>query len=156
MSLLLVVSNLTPPKLNCHNMLICNSASDQQQLVSAYKHLFLCLFCAPTDWVMQDWMQQQQRHKAALETEIKTLRSQIGQACFAFDDSLVNLQMQRTAAESELTITELQHVSLTGFYEQQQFLQSELQNTLQQLSKLHEQLDDKRALVLSVTQALIW
>lgn len=155
MSLLLVVSNLTPPKLNCHNMLICNSASDQQQLVSAYKHLFLCLFCAPTDWVMQDWMQQQQRHKAALETEIKTLRSQIGQACFAFDDSLVNLQMQRTAAESELTITELQHVSLTGFYEQQQFLQSELQNTLQQLSKLHEQLDDKHALVLSVTQALI-
>ena len=100
-------------------------------------------------------MQQQQRHKAALETEIKTLRSQIGQACFAFDDSLVNLQMQRTAAESELTITELQHVSLTGFYEQQQFLQSELQNTLQELSKLHEQLDDKHALVLSVTQALI-
>lgn len=104
---------------------------------------------------MQDWMQQQQRHKAALETEIKTLRSQIGEACFAFDDSLVNLQMQRTAAESELTTVELQHVSLVGFYEQQQFLQSELQKMLQQLSNLHEQLDDKRALVLSVTQALM-
>ena len=101
-------------------------------------------------------MQQQQRHKAALETEIKTLRSQIGAACFAFDDSLLNLQMQRTAAESELTTVELQRVSLVGCYEQQQFLQLELQKMLQQLSKLHEQLDDKRALVLSVTQALIW
>lgn len=86
---------------------------------------------------------------------MKTLHSQIGEACFAFDNSLVGLDMQRSAAESELTIVELQHVSLIGFHEQQQFLQSELQKMSQQLSKLHEQLDDKHALVLSVTQALI-
>ena len=100
-------------------------------------------------------MQQQQRHKAALETEIKTLRNQIGEACFAFDESLVDLQMQRTAAESELTTVELQHVSLIEYYEQQQFLQSELEKIAQQLSRAHEQLDAKQALVSSVTQALV-
>ena len=100
-------------------------------------------------------MQQQQRHKAALETEIKTLRSQIGEACFTFDGSLIDLQMQRAAAKSELTTVELQHVSVMASHEQQQFLQSQLQKMSQQLSKLHEQLDDKRALVSSVTQALL-
>lgn len=99
-------------------------------------------------------MHQQQRHKAALETEIKTLRSQIGVACFAFDDSLMDLQMQRTAAESELATVELQHISLVGFYEQQQVLQSELEKTSQQLKQLQEQREDKHAMVLNVTQAL--
>ena len=99
-------------------------------------------------------MQQQQRHKAALETEIKTLRGQIGEACFAFDDSLVVLQMQRTAAESELTTVELQLASLLASYEQQLFLQSELEKVARELGKVHEQLDAKQALVSAVIQAL--
>lgn len=103
---------------------------------------------------MQDWIHQQQRHKAALETEIKTLRSQIGVACFAFDDSLVDLQMQRTAAESELATMELQHISLVGFYEHQQFLQSELQKVSQQLNQSREQQEEKHALVSNVLQAV--
>ena len=115
----------------------------------------MCLFHGRIACVVQDWMQQQQRHRAALETEIKTLRGQIGEACFAFDGSLIDLQMQHTAAQSELTTIELQHASLMGSYEQQQLLQSELQKMLQQLNKLHEQLNGKHALVLSVTQALI-
>lgn len=112
-----------------------------------------CSNCHIT-WVVQDWIHQQQRHKAALETEIKTLRSQIGVACFAFDDSLMELQMQRTAAESELATVELQCISLVGFYEHQQFLQSELQKLSQQLNQLREQREDKHALVSNVTQAL--
>lgn len=108
-----------------------------------------------TAWVVQDWTQQQQRHKAALDTEIKTLRSQIGEACFAFDDSLVDLQMQRTAAESELTTVELQLASLVASHEQQLFLQSELEKVASEASRVHEQLDAKQALLSDVVQALI-
>lgn len=105
--------------------------------------------------VVQDWTQQQERHKAALETEIKTLRSQIGEACFAFDDSLVGLHMQRTAAESELTTVELQLASLLAAYEQQLFLQSELEKVARELSRVGSELHAKQALVSGVTQALI-
>ena len=104
---------------------------------------------------LQDWVQQQQRHKAALEVEIKTLRSQIGEGCFAFDDSLIELQLQRNAADSELTTAELQRVSLTASYEQQQNLQSELQKVAEQLSRVQQQLDVKHALADDVTQALV-
>ncbi|KAL3139282.1 Cilia- and flagella-associated protein 43 [Trebouxia sp. C0009 RCD-2024] len=107
------------------------------------------------DKKVQDWTQQQERHKAALETEIKTLRSQIGEACFAFDDSLVGLHMQRTAAESELTTVELQLASLLAAYEQQLFLQSELEKVARELSRVGSELHAKQALVSGVTQALI-
>lgn len=104
--------------------------------------------------VVQDWIQQQQRHKAALETEIKTLRSQIGEDCFAFDDSLVDLHMLRTAAESELTTVELQLASLLASYEQQLFLQSELEKVARELSRVGGELEAKQALVSGVIQAL--
>ena len=100
-------------------------------------------------------MQQQQRHRAALDTEGKTLRSQIVEACLAFDDSLIELQQQRNAAEAELTTVELQQASLAVFYEQQQFLQAELKKVAQQLSRVHMQLDVKHGLVSDVTQALV-
>lgn len=100
-------------------------------------------------------MQQQQRHKAALETEIKTLRFQIGDSCFAFDDSLIELQLQRNAAESELTTVKLQQASLAVLCEQQQFLQAELEKLAQQLIRVQKKLDGKHGLVSDVTQALI-
>ncbi|KAL3160747.1 hypothetical protein ABBQ32_010656 [Trebouxia sp. C0010 RCD-2024] len=106
------------------------------------------------DKKVQDWIQQQQRHKAALETEIKTLRSQIGEDCFAFDDSLVDLHMLRTAAESELTTVELQLASLLASYEQQLFLQSELEKVARELSRVGGELEAKQALVSGVIQAL--
>lgn len=103
---------------------------------------------------MQDWMQQQQRHTAALETELRTLRDQIGEACFAFDDSLLSLQIERKAAESELTTVELQQVSLAAFFEQQQYLQCELEKVTQQLGRVHQDLDAKQSMVFDVCQAL--
>ena len=112
-------------------------------------------FASMLCWLLQDWMQQQQRHKAALETEVKTLRAQIGEACFGFDDGLIELQQQRNAADCELTTVELQQVSLAVFYEQQQFLQAELKKVAQQLSRVHIQLDAKHTLVSDVTQALV-
>lgn len=104
---------------------------------------------------LQDWLQQQQRHKVALETELKTLRNQTGEACFAFDDRLIDLQIERNAAESELNTVELQQVSLAGFYEQQQYLHFELEKVAQQLMRVHDELKAKQALVSDVSQALV-
>lgn len=104
---------------------------------------------------MQDWMQQQQRHRAALETELKTLRFQIGEACFAFDDTLIDLQISRNSAESEMTTVEMQQVSLAAFFEQQQYLHAELEKVAQQLSRVHKDLDAKQSLVSDVSSALI-
>jgi len=104
---------------------------------------------------MQDWMQQQQRHRAALETELKTLRLQIGEACFAFDDTLIELQMARNSTESEMTTVELQQISLAAFFEQQQYLHAELEKVAQQLSRVHKDLDAKQTMVSDVSSALI-
>ena len=103
---------------------------------------------------MQDWVQQQQRHTAALETELRALRGQIGEACFTFDDSLLSLQSERKAAESELSTVELQQVSLAAFFEQQQYLHCELEKVTQQVGRVHEDLDAKQSLVSHVCQAL--
>ncbi|DBA69301.1 TPA: Cilia- and flagella-associated protein 43 [Trebouxia sp. C0005] len=107
------------------------------------------------DKKVQDWMQQQQRHRAALETELKTLRFQIGEACFAFDDTLIDLQISRNSAESEMTTVEMQQVSLAAFFEQQQYLHAELEKVAQQLSRVHKDLDAKQSLVSDVSSALI-
>ena len=100
-------------------------------------------------------MQQQQRHRAALETELKTLRLQIGEACFAFDDTLIELQMARNSTESEMTTVELQQISLAAFFEQQQYLHAELDKVAQLLSRVHKDLDAKQTMVSDVSSALI-
>ena len=105
-------------------------------------------------YAVQDWHQQQQRHKAALETELKSLRSQIGEACFAFDQQLLQLKKQRFATESELATLELQQVSLAAFYEQQQCLKSEAERVAKQITRVQQELHIKQRLVNDVSQAL--
>ena len=82
------------------------------------------------------------------------MRSHIGEACFAFDQQLLQLKAKRSAAESELATLELQQVSLAAFYEQQHFLKSELDKVTQTSKVVRLELHSKQLLVTDVSQAL--
>ena len=128
----------------------CPAAAGQQQAPAdrVVDHAVMNVYA------VQDWQQQQQRHKAALETELKSLRSQIGEACFAFDQQLLQLKKQRFAAESELATLELQHVSLAAFYEQQQYLKVEAEKVAKHITRVQQELHIKQRLVNDVLEAL--
>ena len=99
-------------------------------------------------------MQKQERHHAALETEHRSMKQAIGAACFAFDDSLLNLQQQRDESESALCMIQLQQAAITASHERQLHLQLELEKATQQLSKLSLELAGKQQMVNGVIQAL--
>ena len=99
-------------------------------------------------------MQKQERHHAALETEHRSLKQAIGAACFAFDESLLNLELQRDAAEASLCMIQMQQAAITASHEHQLHLQLQLEKAIQQLSKLGSELASKQQMVNGVIEAL--
>lgn len=99
-------------------------------------------------------MQKQERHRAALETEHRSLKQAIGAACFAFDESLLSLQLQRNASEAALCMLQMQRAAVTAFHEHHRHLQLQLEKAIQQLSKVGSELSSKQAMVHDVITAL--
>lgn len=106
------------------------------------------------NYVAQAWVQKQERHNAALETEHRSLKHTIGSACFAFDESLVSLQLQRDAAEASLCMIQMQRAAITSSHEHQLHLQQQLERGTQQLSQLGIDLTSKQQMVKDVIQTL--
>ena len=103
---------------------------------------------------MQAWMQKQQHHRAALQTEHRSLKQALGAACFAFDESLVTLQRERDAAEAAVSMAGVQKAALLASHERQLHLQLQLEQVAEQLHKMAEDLQSKRAMANDVIQTI--
>ena len=104
--------------------------------------------------LMQAWLQKQQHHRTALQTEHRSLKQAIGAACFAFDESLIALQRERDAAEAALSMAGVQKAALLASHEQQLHLQLQLEQVAEQLRKVAEDVQSKRAMANDVIQTI--
>jgi hypothetical protein len=83
--------------------------------------------------------EEKEKHKKALETELKKLQGQIQEICMSFDDQLLKLQQQKMQCDQALYEEELRIIKLSQALLQEEINETTEQNLIQELAKLKQE-----------------